>query len=371
MKKLFYALYALFFNMSRVFPVRQSRVALVSPHHEGFTDSLGAVRRVLETAGGYDIRLISTSSLSGETGSIMSAFLFFTRGAYLLATSKYIFLNDNFMPLASLRLSKKAVVTQLWHAEGALKKFGLSLDLPEDIAERAKKCGEKLSFVVCSSEGVRPMYAEAFGVDVSKVLPLGSPRTDAYFTPFDYEAERAEFDKLYPLSRGKKLILYAPTFRDNPEADSRILEAFDIERFNRELGGEYCLLIRLHPQVHSAKPPLGAVDVTGYADTVKLSRLCDMLITDYSSICMDFALMGKPCVFYAHDIDEYTRERPFYFDYFTYVPSGAAKDFDSLLDEIKNPQSGDNLASFRNFNFDNPDGNAAKRVYDKIIKASF
>lgn len=375
MKKLFYALYALFFNISRIFPVRQNRIALVSPHNEGFADSLGALRVLLENEGGYDIRLISTCALSFDKSaplpSLGRAIWFFTRGAYLLATSHFIFLNDNFMPMASLNFSKKAIVTQLWHAEGAFKKFGLSLDLPADIAARSKKCAEKLTYVVCSSEGVKPMYAQAFGVDESKVLPLGSPRTDAFFAPFDYNAEREKFDLTYPACRGKKLVLYAPTFRDKPEADRRILDFFDSERFYNELGSECCLLIRLHPQIHSCAPLSGAVDVTGYCDTIRLVQLCDMLITDYSSICMDFALVGKPCVFYARDLEEYSEQRPFYFDCESYAPGDFCTDFDSLLDAIKNPRShSEKLADFRNFNFDNPDGNAARRIYERIIKSN-
>ena len=177
MKKLFYSLYALFFNISRIFPVKKNRAAFVAPHNGGNNDSLSVMRRYFESKGGYDTVSISTQDLrldSSSIGSIIKSCLkaagFFTFKAFLLATSKYVFLNDNFMPMASLNFSKKAVVTQLWHAEGAFKKFGLSAPVTNDVREREKRCSEKLTYIVCSSKAVAPFYAEAFGVDIGKLL---------------------------------------------------------------------------------------------------------------------------------------------------------------------------------------------------------
>ena len=172
MKKLFYSLYALFFNLSRILPVKKNRIAFVAPHNGGDCDSLGLVRAYAESKGIYDIVTISTrdlkldfSGLKPLVSSCLKAAGFFTVKAKALATSKYVFLNDNFMPMSSLKFSPDAVITQLWHAEGAFKKFGLSAPLTDDVREREKKCSERLNYVVCSSKNVAPIYAEAFGVD--------------------------------------------------------------------------------------------------------------------------------------------------------------------------------------------------------------
>ena len=98
------------------------------------------------------------------------------------------------MPMASLNFSKDAVITQLWHAEGAFKKFGLSAPLDSDVREREKKGASKLTYVICSSENVKLVYAEAFGVDESKILPLGTPRIDSLLAEKDSDAIRKEFD---------------------------------------------------------------------------------------------------------------------------------------------------------------------------------
>ena len=201
MKKLFYSLYALFFNLSRVFPIKQNRIAFIAPHNGGTEDSLSKMRSYIEKKGGYETVFISTNDLKLDFSgfvplvkSCLKAAGFFTFKAAALARSKYVFLNDNFMPMASLKFSKKAVITQLWHAEGAFKKFGLSAPLTDDVRVREKKGASKLTYVVCTSESVAPVYAEAFGVESEKVLPLGSPRIDSLLSEKDTAEIRAEFD---------------------------------------------------------------------------------------------------------------------------------------------------------------------------------
>ncbi len=373
MKRVFYLLYAAFFNICRIFPVKKNRVTFLSPHRENFTDSLGAVLKETKSRGGYDIVEISSSDLSlNGISSIIKVIKFFTVKAYLLATSKYVFLNDNFMPMSSLNFSKEAVVVQLWHAEGVFKKFGLHIPQPEDVRKREIAGAQKLSFVVCSSESAVPFYAEAFGVDKEKVLPLGSPRADRFLNCKDYSVYKQKIYDRYPQCKGKKLVLYAPTFRDDESEDKQLLTSVDTEEFNRRLGDDYALLIRLHPQIHRCEIKLtGAVDVTDYEDVGELTMGCDVMVTDYSSVCMDAALIGKPLYFYAFDLEKYNADRSFYFDYETYVPGPVAKDFNTLITMIEQNEAQsclDKAQHFRAFNFGTADGKATVRVADKFLK---
>ena len=375
LKKLFYFLYAVFFNICRIFPVKKNRVAFVAPHNGGEKDSLGVMRSYIENIGGYDIVNISTRDLQPDFSGIKSLVIsclkaagFFTLKAKALATAKYVFLNDNFMPMANLKFSSEAVITQLWHAEGAFKKFGLSAPLTDDVANREKKCSEKLTYVICSSKNVVSVYSEAFGIDESKILPLGAPRIDLLLCERNTDEIRKTFDKAHPECKGKKLILYAPTFRENGDADKKLLDNINMTEFNKHLGEEYCLLIKLHPQINSSGPVEGAVDVTRGHDIGELTLICDMLITDYSSACMDFALLSKPCIFFAFDLEEYEKERSFYFNYEDYVPGMAAKTFNEVIEAIKNPLSSEEkLRAFRDFNFDYVDCNNAERIYNEIF----
>ncbi len=361
MKNFFYKIFALFFNLSRILPVKKNRVALLAPHKGGNHDSLWEIKAYLEAKGGYEIIYIPTAQMNSLGGIIN----FFLVKARILATSEYVFMNDNFMPMADLKFSDKTKVTMLWHAEGAFKRFGLMTDLQPEIKNKIEKCSNKLTYVICTSESVKSIYAKAFGTDESKVKPLGSPRTDYLFKPHDTDKIRAEFDEKFPQCKGKKLVLYAPTFRDNPERDKNLLSHIDYDLFNRELGSEYALLIKLHPQVHTSEPIKNSIDVTG-CDIADLTLICDMVVTDYSSVCMDFALLNKPSLFFAYDLKEYNDERSFCFGYEDYVPGPVVTSFVALIEAIKHPQSDEKLNRFRDFNFDYKDCNNAMRVAEFV-----
>ena len=142
MKKLFYTIYAVIFRICRLFPVKRGRVALVSPHNADFNDSLGAVKAELERRGDYDIKLITRRDIElskNPAKLIKGAFRFFFVSSYRLATAQYVFLNDNFMPLAYINFSPETKVVQLWHAEGVFKRFGLCSALPPEIEELEKR----------------------------------------------------------------------------------------------------------------------------------------------------------------------------------------------------------------------------------------
>lgn len=378
MKNLFYSVYAIMFNIFRFMPMKKKKITFLSPHNESFNDSLGAVMDELILRDEFNLQKISCNDLRIDKSSFISlvksllrALSFFTVKAYHLATSRFVFLNDNFMPLGKLNFKKGAVITQLWHAEGVFKRFGLHIDQPDEVRKLEMLGNKKLSYVVCSSENVVEKYAEAFGISKYKVLPLGAPRTDCFFKQINSDRLRSDFDKKYPECKGKRLVLYAPTFRDNPEDDKKLLDSLDIKAFNERFGVDSRLLVRLHPQIHTSEKNLeGATDVSDYVRLSDLIRLCDIMITDYSSICMDFALLEKPIYFYAFDLEKYTSDRAFYHDYESYVPGPVARDFQTLLNLINNNVSqtySKRMLDFKFYNFGLPDGTATKKVVEYII----
>jgi len=368
MKSLLYALYAVFFNLSaRLFPLKENRVCFLSMHNEGFCDSLGCVCEKLgEMRGDMEKVFITRRDLTSKNPlRLLSFFLVKSR---LLATSKYVFLNDNFMPMGRLSFKKDAVITQLWHAEGAFKKFGFDIGQPEEVRRAEKAGNEKLTYVVCSGEGVREIYAGAFGVKKEQVLSLGAPRCDYLLTKGNAEAARAELEALYPEARGKKVVLYAPTFRDTKEENLNILKMLDTKKFTERLGEEFVLFIKLHPQVNEGGSVENAVNVTSYDDVRKLALFCDVLITDYSSICMDFSFLDKKTVFFAYDLEKYTADRDFYFDYEGYVPGRVARTFDECIEAITADFDRERNERFKKQNFSFFDDKSAERVIEAIIK---
>lgn len=411
-KDMAFSVYSFFFNLGAGFGVKKNRVALVSMHNASFRDGLGEVLRVLEDEH-KECEIIKLDRK--EMFDKKTALKALTVDAFRLGRSRLIFLNDNFMPLAKTHPSKDTKIIQLWHGQGAFKKFGLSIEQPKKIRERERAANERLSCVVCSSKGVGGIYAEAFGVDEQRVITTGTPNEDYYFHPESLSSARTHVYERYPELKDKFVILYAPTFRDGA-GDSEILNNFNagevkvaVDKWLDSLAtadcrpsqgesddtskvGKSIVVTRLHPQVHGALSEnslkkdgcengqknetqsdkdmhnkKAEVNATDYESVNELCLVADLLITDYSSVCMDFALINKPTVFYAFDLDSYKDSRNFYFDYLSYVPGPVARDRDELLrilanGEFLSDESTEKLKKFKAFNFDVPDGNATKRL---------
>ena len=368
MKKLLYGIYGFLFNISaRLFPVKENRVCFFSMHNEGFCDSLGCVcEKLAEKRPDMERVFITRRDLTSKNP--VRLFSFFFVKSRLLATSKYVFLNDNFLPMGRLNFRKDAVITQLWHAEGAFKKFGFDISQPEEIRKAEISANEKLTYVVCSGEGVRDIYAGAFGVKKEQVLALGAPRCDYLLKEGNREEAIKELEQLYPEAKGKKVVLYAPTFRDTKEENKEILDKLDTKKFSERLGDEYVLFVKLHPQVNEGGSIKGAVNVTDYDDVRKLALFCDVLITDYSSICMDFSFLDKKTVFFAYDLEQYIATRDFYAEYKSYVPGVVAFTFDECIEAIKADFDKEKNDCFKEKNFSFFDDRSAERVIDAIIK---
>lgn len=370
MKQLIYNIYAFLFNLSaHLFKLKNNTVALVSMHNENFNDSLGQIYEELKKYGKYSFVFISRTDLEVKLKNVPKVLSFFFVKSRKLAQSKYVFLNDNFLPMSKLNFKKGVVITQLWHGEGVFKRFGLEIAQDETTRKNERAANEKLSFVVCSSKAAAPYYEKAFGVKSEQVLPLGSPRTDYFYLKENETKAKERIQKMYPQTKGKKLVLYAPTFRDNETDDSEIIKRFNAQKISQSLGDEYVILVRLHPQVHFFGGEIsGAINVTDYDDVRQLVMCCDVLVTDYSSICMDFSLLDKKTIFFAYDKDKYESIRNFYFDYEEYIPGKVVYTADEIIEEIKNPIDKEKNNRFKRFNFDFFDGQSARRVIDSVMK---
>lgn len=289
----------------------------------------------------------------------------------MLASSKFVFLNDNFFPLAFMNFNPETIVVQLWHAPGAFKKFGGSSDL--ESREMLKKCSDNTDYLVVSSKNIVDYYSDAFQISKSKIKPLGLPRADYYFENHDTDEFKSAFFERYGLDGDKKIILYAPTFRDE-EKYNDVFAYLDLERFNEELSDEYVLALRLHPKIRNfySKDITSKghyIDCSDYPSEQELLLISDILITDYSSIMIEFAMLDKPVIFFTYDYDSYlTQERGFYFDFKSTVPGPIVYDSQSLIDAIKNDDfDRSRISEFVKTQFDEIDGHSSMRVVDFLL----
>ncbi|MCC9261317.1 MAG: CDP-glycerol glycerophosphotransferase family protein [Methanobrevibacter woesei] len=354
-------IFGFIFNLFSKSKVNDNQIAFVVDDKNSFKGNFQYIKREFSKRGDFDFVFFNKNSLS-------------ISNIKKLAKSKYIFLNDNFLAIAFMNFNKDSKIFQLWHAPGAFKKFAASSsDNGEEIAVIAK-ASKKTDYLFITSENIKGFYRDAFRIDENKIKSFGIPRTDYYFEDKNIKKLRENFDERYPLAKNKKIILYAPTFRDNEE-DNNVFNYLNLEKFNNDLSEEYVLALRLHPKINQffkgdIDTKADFIDVSGYKNEQELMLISDLLITDYSSIMIEFALLNKPIIFFTYDYDRYlTKDRGFYYDFESNVPGDIVKTDDELIKLIKEGSyNTEKHNSFLKMQFDYLDGNSSKRIVDFILE---
>jgi CDP-glycerol glycerophosphotransferase len=211
------------------------------------------------------------------------------------------------------------------------------------------------------------------------VHETGYPRNDVLLGP-DRDRIRAEVRARLGIPDGTTAVLYAPTWRDDLVFDRTGDQDFevpiDLEEFDRRLGRDHVLLVRLHSIVSGRlriRPGLPVVDVTDEPDSGAVYLAADALVTDYSSAMFDFAVTGKPLLFYRYDLEHYRDDlRGFYFDLGAVAPGPSVTSSDELLAALAHLASGaaahaERYARFRETFTSLEDGHATDRVLDLLF----
>ena len=209
---------------------------------------------------------------------------------------------------------RETTVVQVWHAAGALKRFGM--DARRRPAEPELTFLHRYyDFVVTSGEAAREPWAAALRTPVDRVLPLGTPRTDLFFDADGLAAARSRALAAHPELVGRRVILYAPTFRGRGAA-KRGDDRLDAERLRASLPATDALVLKTHPNLDPRGFPVAGYDVVASPteDMNDLLALADVLLTDYSSSIFEFALLRRPIVILAGDLEAYERDPGLYLD---------------------------------------------------------
>jgi CDP-ribitol ribitolphosphotransferase / teichoic acid ribitol-phosphate polymerase len=283
---------------------------------------------------------------------------------------------DDFQPIIYRVHDPDVRIVQLWHAVGAFKTVGYSRVGKPGGPSPYGRAHKNYTFATVSSTADVPIYAEAFGIPESHVIPTGVPRVDRFFDPAHRAAALAAALEAFPAAKGRFTILFAPTFRghgarsatyDFGRIDYAALHALCVEK-------DAVCIIRMHPFV---RDPLRIPDEltdrlldgsTAPIDVNDLLFAVSLLITDYSSIVYEYSTLGRPVLFYAYDLEEYVASRDFYEPYETFVPGRIVRTFDELLDAIRRDEYEiDKIAPFAARHFDHLDGGSTDRVIDLIL----
>lgn len=293
-----------------------------------------------------------------------------------IAGAAIVFINEASNVTSCIRLRPETRLIQTWHGCGAFKKFGFSTaDLGWGISrgemERYPYYRNQWLVSVSAPEAVRA-YQDAMHQPEGVIQPLGVSRTDVFFDA-DYIARaRERLYECFPQARGKKVILYAPTFRGTQtQAYSMQL---DRERMKEALSDRYVWIEKHHPFVRK-RPVIEencrdfAVDLTEQMSISELICVSDLCISDYSSLIFEYSLFERPMIFYAPDLQEYFDERGFYYNYETLTPGPVCVTQDQLIRSIRHMETGYDrqvVAQFRQKFMSACDGHATERILDYI-----
>ncbi|MQY07521.1 bifunctional glycosyltransferase/CDP-glycerol:glycerophosphate glycerophosphotransferase [Actinomadura macrotermitis] len=267
-----------------------------------------------------------------------------------------------------------------WHGT-PLKKVGYDLkEMPYKRTEGVdwmKDDVPQWDFLLAQNEFSVPLLRSAFRYE-GEILVSGYPRNDLLKRPGTEEIAARVRERL-GVPPGKRVVMYAPTWRDDFhfEVGKRAFQLeLDVERAAAELGDDHVLLLRTHYLV-TDKPRRGenpfVIDVSDYPDIADLYLITDVFVTDYSSSMFDFAVTGRPMLFYTYDLERYRDHvRGFYFDFEAEAPGPLLRDSGEVIAALRDldgvrARHRDAYAAFQAKFCPHDDGRAAARVLDRVL----
>lgn len=294
--------------------------------------------------------------------------------AYKLARSKVIVVDDFTPVLNEVWAMKHRILIQLWHACGAFKTFGFTRVGKDGGPNQTSTNHRYYNYAIVSSSEICRFYAEGFGIDEKNVKPLGVPRTDDFFKE-EYKKEiKQKLYEMYPQLQGKKIIMFAPTFRGNGAGSAYYpARQFDVKRLAECLGDDYVIIIKHHPFVTEPHPVDSSVksrvlDLSAESEINDLLFITDLLITDYSSVIFEASLLDIPMLFYAFDLEDYVAMRDFYYPFKSFVPGKIVRNMDQIEAAIEaKDYEAEKVERFKHRFFDDLDGKSSERVAEFIL----
>lgn len=371
----------------RLIPCEKNMVLFISFHGRGYSDNPKAIYEYLRKQNSdlkyiWAIKNHKQKNIQIEGAKVIEYFSipYF----YYLARSKYWVVNCK-LPTYILK-KENQVYLQTWHGT-PLKRLAhdIVLDNKDTTFYRSKMSAEemyntydedvrKYNYMISPNPYSTKVFKSAFRINEERLIETGYPRNDILVNSTNDQIVRIK-EKL-GLPKDKKVLLYAPTWRDN----SYVIEGYtfklqvDFRKWQEALGEEYVVVFKPHYLIindFDIKAFEGFVyEASATSDIAELYLISDLLITDYSSVFFDYAILNRPMYFYMFDLDEYASElRGFYFDIYETLPGPIVQNENDLLAQIKNSNFDyDRLKKFNQEFNEFHDGQCAKKVCDILFE---
>ena len=225
---------------------------------------------------------------------------------------------------------KKTIFLNTWHCVPT-NYMGNAVNGRKDFDWR------KTNYICCSGEFEIPIIIRDCMAYEKNIIKTGLPRNDELWH-VNSISQNVIKSKL-KIDKTKKVILYAPTWRDSEDLgkDYVLKPPIDWDYWKEKIGDEYVVLLRTHAyttKLMGVKFDEFVRDCSSYPEVNDLMIAADILISDYSSIIFDYAILERPIICFGYDFEEYSKKRGFYFDLNKEFPSGVIQNEEELLNYI-------------------------------------
>ena len=375
--------YRLFYHL---IPTQKQTVLFIAFHGRGCLDNPLALYEYMESQERFaDYRLVwalkePRAFSSPQTRSVkylsLSYFFYLARSKYWISNCK----------LPSYILKKKdQIYLQTWHGT-PLKRLAHDIQISGDAkfyrsglnAQEMQSTYDddvsKYTYMIAPNSFCTQVFQSAFGIEKERLIETGYPRNDILTNADEQMKERIR--ERLGIPKGKKVLLYAPTWRDNSfvAAGYTFELKADFHKWKAELGDEYVLLFKPHyliinkfADTEELKGFLYNVDAS--SEISDLYLIADALVTDYSSVFFDYAILKRPIYFYMYDLESYREElRGFYIDIYKDLPGNIYEIEDEMLKDIRSGRFDYERLNAFNARFnEHEDGHASQRVIDIVF----
>lgn len=363
---LFKAFVKFIYAIASLFPQHENRILFLSRQEDELPLDFRLIQEELEISG-KDVDIASICyRFAGRSDGVFGFIKASLRSIGHIALAKVVVLDGYWPVLSVLKLREGTRVVQIWHSVGKIKKSGYqSLDTKYGRSSQTAKqlCMHRnYDYIITGGHAWDRYYCEAFDVDDSKLRNFGLPRLDYLVDQAD--KYRRDVLKAYPEFEKKKIVLYAPTFRTNEEVAWQ-----DLARGFLKHSDEICFLCKLHPR------QIGKVDMPGVYtcddfSTMELLPASDVVITDYSSICLEAAALNKRIYYYIYDIDQYMEKNGINLDMRSCVPNASYTEAEKLVEDLVNDvYDEEELQEFRSNYLPERLGSSAGNIATLILEA--
>ena len=279
---------------------------------------------------------------------------------YHLATSTICIVDGYQIPVSCLKHKKTLTIIQIWHSLGAIKKFGYqTLNTPKEQKIAKVMCMHKnYDLIVSGSKSMTKYFAKAFNYPENKFIECGLPRIDYLLNTEKTNKERVY--KKYPELKHKKIVLYAPTFRTYNEYQVKEL----INAFGKS--SKWQLIIKKHPRMKIQIPKEYSYSKV---TSLELLSVANVVVTDYSAIAIEAAILNKPVMLFTYDYNKYAKAEGINTDIRKDLPGYVFDNPEDLVKCIKNNNYDmEVLQKYKSRYVSNCDGTTTQKLVDAIME---